>query len=132
MGRPGLPLPFAGVRNRRSLIYLDNLVDAIARCVEHPGASGPFLMGDNDPVSTHELALRIARALERPARLVRVPPAFLRLAGAIANRGDEVRRLTGNLVLDASRARRVLDWRPRRSLDEGLADTIRWFKLARS
>jgi UDP-glucose 4-epimerase len=88
-------------------------------------------VSDNDPVSTPELASRIARALTRPARLVRVPAAFLRLAGTMAGRGDEIRRLTGNLVLDASRARRVLDWRPRRSLDEGLADTARWFQSAR-
>ncbi|HVQ60686.1 MAG TPA: SDR family oxidoreductase [Burkholderiales bacterium] len=127
----GLPLPFASVHNRRSLIYLDNLVDAVVCCAEHPGASGPFLVSDDDPVSTAELASRIARALARPARLVRVPAALLRLAGTMAGRGDEIRRLTGNLVLDASRARRVLNWRPRRSVDEGLADTIRWFKSPR-
>jgi nucleoside-diphosphate-sugar epimerase len=128
----GLPLPFAGVRNRRSLVYIGNLVDAVARCVEHPRALGPFLVSDEETVSTPELVSRAARALERPAKLVHVPPVMLRLAGAITGRGDEIRRLTGSLVLDTSRARGILDWRPRFSLDRGLAETGRWFRAARA
>lgn len=124
----GLPLPLANVRNRRSLIYLGNLVDALARCIEHPAARGLFLLSDEEAVSTPELVSRIARALERPARLVPVPTEFLRWAGRVAGRTDEIRRLTGNLVVDASRARRLLDWRPPHTLDQGLADTARWLR----
>jgi nucleoside-diphosphate-sugar epimerase len=124
----GLPLPLASVRNRRSLIYLENLIDAIARCAEHPDASGAFLVSDEEAVSTPELVARIARALGRPPRLIPFPPALLRLAGTVAGHVDEVRRLTGNLLVDHSRARRVLDWRPPHALDKGLAETVRWFK----
>jgi nucleoside-diphosphate-sugar epimerase len=127
----GLPLPFASVRNRRSLIYVGNLVDAIARCAEHPAARGPFLVSDEESVSTPELVSRIARALGRPARLVPVPTALLRAAGTIAGRRDEIRRLTGNLSIDSSRASRLLDWRPPYTLDAGLAETARWFRSAR-
>jgi nucleoside-diphosphate-sugar epimerase len=127
----GLPLPFASVHNRRSLIYVGNLVDAIARCAEHPAARGPFLVSDEESVSTPELVSRIARALGRPARLVPAPPALLRFAGMIAGRRDEIRRLTGNLAIDSSRARRLLDWRPPYTLDAGLAETARWFRSAR-
>ena len=127
----GLPLPFASVRNRRSLIYLGNLVDAIVRCAEHPSARGPFLVSDEGFVSTPELASRVARALGRPARLVPVPLGFLQLAGMIAGRRDEIRRLTGNLVVDPSKARRLLDWRPPYTLDQGLAETARWFRSTR-
>ncbi len=126
----GLPLPFASVRNRRSLIYVGNLVDAIARFAEHPAARGPFLVSDEESVSTPELVSRIARALERPARLLPAPPALLRAAGMIAGRRDEVRRLTGNLAIDSFRARRLLDWRPPYTLDAGLAETARWFRSA--
>jgi len=124
----GLPLPLAGVFNRRSLLYLDNLVDAIARCVEHPGARGPLLLSDAESVSTPELIARIARVLDRPARLFRVSPALLRMAGAVLGRGGEIRRLTRSLMIDSSRAGRVLDWRPRHTLDEGLAETAKWFR----
>jgi nucleoside-diphosphate-sugar epimerase len=128
----GLPLPFASVHNRRSLIYLGNLVDAIARFAEHPAARGPFLVGDDESVSTPELVSRIARVLGRPARLLPVPPALLRMAGMIAGRRDEMRRLTGNLAIDSLRARRLLDWRPPYTLDAGLAQTARWFRSARA
>jgi UDP-N-acetyl-alpha-D-quinovosamine dehydrogenase len=127
-----LPLPFASVRNRRSLIYVGNLVDAIARCAEHPAARGPFLVSDEGPVSTPELVSRIARALERPARLLPAPPALLRVAGMLAGRRDEIRRLTGNLAIDSSKARRLLDWHPPHTLDAGLAETARWFKSVRN
>jgi len=123
----GLPLPFAAVFNRRSLIFVDNLADGIVCCVEHPDARGPILLSDAESVSTPELIARIARALGRPARLFHVSPALLRLAGALSGRHGEIRRLTRSLVIDSSRAGRLLDWRPRRTLDEGLADTANWF-----
>ena len=124
----GWPLPLAGVRNRRSLVCLDNLVDAVARCVEHPAARGAFLVADDEAVSSSELIARIARSLGRPVKLVSAPTALLRLLGAAIGHRDDIRRLTGNLTVDASRARRVLDWRPPRTLDEGLAKTVRWFR----
>jgi nucleoside-diphosphate-sugar epimerase len=127
----GLPLPLASVHNRRSLIYVGNLVDAIARCAEHPAVRGPFLVSDEESVSTPELVSRIARALGRPERLVPTPPVLLRVAGMIVGRRDEIRRLTGSLVVDSSRARRLLDWRPPYALDAGLAETARWFRSAR-
>jgi nucleoside-diphosphate-sugar epimerase len=127
----GLPLPLASVHNRRSLIYVGNLVDAIARCAEHPAVRGPFLVSDEESVSTPELVSRIARALGRPERLVPTPPVLLRVAGMIVGRRDEIRRLTGSLVVDSSRARRLLDWRPPYALDAGLAETARWFRSTR-
>ena len=128
----GLPLPFASVRNRRSLIYVGNLVDALARLAEHPAARGPFLVSDDESVSTPELVSRIASVLGRSARLLPAPLAFLRMAGMIAGRRDEIRRLTGNLAIDSLRARRLLDWRPPYTLDAGLAQTARWFKSVRA
>jgi nucleoside-diphosphate-sugar epimerase len=127
----GLPLPLASVRNRRRLLYVGNLTDAIARCVEHPGASGAFLLGDDEIVSTPELLSRAARPLNRAARLFPLPRGALRLAGVIAGQGGEIRRLTGNLVVDASRARDVLGWRPRHTLDAGLEATALWFSSER-
>jgi len=127
----GWPLPFAKVRNRRSLIYVGNLADAIARSVEHASALGPLLVSDEEIVSTPDLISRVAFALGRPVRLVPIPLALLRLAGTLAGKGEEIGRLTGNLVLDVSRAHRLLDWRPPLTLDQGLAETARWFRSGR-
>ena len=127
----GWPLPFAKVRNRRSLIYVGNLAGAIARTLEHASAPGPLLVSDEEVVSTPELISRIALALGRPVRLVPIPLALLHLAGTLGGKGEEIRRLTGNLVLDVSRARRLLDWRAPLTLDQGMAETARWFKSTR-
>jgi nucleoside-diphosphate-sugar epimerase len=127
----GRPLPLASVRNRRSLIYLGNLIDVIARCAEHPAARGAFLVSDNEAVSTPELVTRTARAFGGSPRLFPVPIALLRLAGTITGRTVEVRSLTGNLLADPSKARRLLDWQPPYTLDQGLAETARWFRSGR-
>jgi nucleoside-diphosphate-sugar epimerase len=128
----GIPLPLGSVRNRRSLVYVGNLVDAIVRSLDHPAAAGQtFLVSDGEDVSTPELVRRIARALGRPARLIAVPPALLRLGGALAGRKDDVARLLDDLVVDSSPIRRTLAWRPPYTLDQGLTETAAQLGAAR-
>jgi nucleoside-diphosphate-sugar epimerase len=115
------------MRNRRSLIYVDNLAEAILRVVEGAASLGPLLVSDEEIVSIPELISRIAVALDRPARLVRAPLALLRIAAKPAGQEAAIGRLTGNLVLDVSKARRLLQWRAPVTLDQGLAETARWF-----
>ena len=118
----GVPLPFGAVRNHRSLVYLGNLVDAIVRTLDHPAAAREtFMVSDREDVSTPELVRRIARALGKPARLIPVPPAVLRLGGRLVGRADDVARLLDDLVVDSSRIGERLGWRPPFTLDEGLA-----------
>jgi nucleoside-diphosphate-sugar epimerase len=129
----GVPLPLASVRNRRSLIYVGNLADAILAACEAPQAAGrTYLVSDGEPVSTPELVRAIARALGVAPRLLPCPPALLRAAAALAGRGQEAHRLLGSLEVDGSRIARELGWRPRASLAEGLAQTARWFGGART
>ncbi len=127
----GWPLPLGAVRNRRSLIGIDNLTDLLVRCVTAPAAAGEtVLAADAETVSTPDLVRRLARALDRPARLVPVPPAVLRTAARLAGRSGMADRLCGSLAVDAGRARRVLGWVPPVPLDDGLARTAAWFRRA--
>lgn len=122
----GLPLPFGSVDNRRSLVSLDNLCDLIACCIDHPAAGGEtFLVSDGLDFSTPELIRSLAYALDRPARLLRVPPMLLRLAGRALGSGDRIERLIGSLQVDASKAARRLGWHPPLAAEEGLARTAR-------
>src|SRR5207342_3464130 len=92
--RRGMPLPLASVHNRRSLVYVGNLVDAIVRSLDHPAAAGrTYVVCDSEDVSTPDLVARIARVLGQHPRLVAFPPVLLRLAGALIGRADEVDRL---------------------------------------
>lgn len=125
----GIPLPLGLIENNRSLLYVGNLVDAIITCLEHPAAAGQtYLVSDGEDVSTPELIKRIANALQRPARLLPVPPAVLRFAGRLTGKSAEVERLLDSLVIDSSKIRRELDWKPPYTMEQGLAETARWFK----
>lgn len=125
----GIPLPLASLNNRRSLVYVGNLVDAIVKCLEHPSAAGEtFLVDDGEPVSTAQLLREIGAALDRPARLLPMPPAVLRIAATLIGRGDDAARLLGDLVVDGSHLRRKLGWQPPFTRQEGLAATAAWFR----
>lgn len=127
------PLPFGSVSNRRSLIGRDNLVDLLTLCVEHPDAAGQvFLASDGEDVSTQELVRILAIGMERRARLVKVPPRLLRFGWALVRRQAMCDRLCGSLVVDSSKARRVLGWTPRKPVKEGLMEMARWYLEQRS
>lgn len=129
----GLPLPFSSLQNRRSLVHVGNLADALVACACHPAAAGKtYLVCDGEDVSTAELIHRIAAALGRQARLFPFPVALLRLAARAAGKLAEVERLTGNLVLDGGPIRKELAWQPPFSMKQGLAETAEWFRSLRN
>ncbi len=126
--RKGLPLPLGAVDNRRSLIYLGNLADAIAVCVDHPAASGrTFLVRDGEDVSTAELIHRVCASLGTSARLFPAPASLLRLAGSALGKQATVSRLLDSLAVDDGEIRRTLGWTPPHTLDQGLRETADWF-----
>jgi nucleoside-diphosphate-sugar epimerase len=121
----GWPLPLGAIRNRRSLLYLGNFVDAIRLCVEHPAAAGQtFLLDDGGAVSTPELIRAVARAMGRPARLLAVPVGVLEFAGVLLGKRAAVARLTDSLFVDSSNIRSRLEWAPPYSMAAGLAITV--------
>lgn len=124
--RRGIPLPLGGIANSRSLVSVDNLVDLIVVCLDHPAAaSETFLVSDGEDLSTPALVRRLAAAAGCRARLVPVPRWGLRLAGALSGQTPAIERLTGSLEVDISKARRVLGWQPPFSVDEGLRKAAR-------
>jgi UDP-4-keto-D-QuiNAc 4-reductase len=117
----GVPLPLGAIRNRRSLVAIDNLVHFTRLCMEHPAAANEtFLVSDGHDLSTPELVSAMAAALNRPARLLRVPGSMLRLGGVLAGRRLAAQRLLENLQVDIGKAREVLAWNPPVTIEEGL------------
>jgi nucleoside-diphosphate-sugar epimerase len=129
----GIPLPLPDTRNRRSLIGVGNLADFLARCASHPGAANAtFMVSDGEDVSTRDLIARLARAFGRSARFLPVPEFAVRLAARLVGKEAAVNRLLGSLTIDSDTARRRLGWKPPVSLDNGLADTARWYLESRT
>lgn len=123
----GVPLPLGAVTaNRRSFVAIDNLVDLVVTCLDHPAAANEiFLVGDGEDLSTADLVRRIAAALAVPARLLYVPVTLLTAAGELLGKRSVVQRLVGNLQVDTSKAMRVLGWTPPIGVDEGLRRATR-------
>lgn len=120
----GIPLPFASVDNRRSMVALDNLVDLIVVCTRHPAAAGRvWLVSDGEDLSTPMLLRRAANALGRPARLFPVPIRPIQALAALGGKADAVQRLCGSLTVDTSPARAMLEWSPPISVDAALRAT---------
>ena len=117
----GIPVPFGAVNNQRSLIGLNNLIDLIIRCIDHPAAANQvFLAGDGEDLSTSELLLRIGEAMGRPVRLVPVPAGILQFGATMLGKKAMAQRLLGSLQVDINKTCEMLDWKPPYTVQEGL------------
>jgi nucleoside-diphosphate-sugar epimerase len=120
----GLPLPFASIDNRRSFIFLENLLDLIEIALGDSRALGhAFLLRDDRDISTADLLRVMRSAMGRPARLFPCPPSVLCGAAGLIGRREMADRLLDTLTVDDEATRRTLDWRPRVSLEDGIAAT---------
>jgi nucleoside-diphosphate-sugar epimerase len=127
--RRGIPLPLGGVtKNRRSFIFVDNLVDLIVTCINHPAAANQlFLVSDDEDLSTAGLLKRMASALRQPLRLIFVPSSFIMLGAWLIGKPDIARRLCGSLQVDIKKTKDLLGWSPPVSVEEGLHRTASSF-----
>ncbi|MBB5018082.1 nucleoside-diphosphate-sugar epimerase [Chitinivorax tropicus] len=124
-----LPLPFGTICNRRSLIYVGNLIHAIQICMTHPAAAGKtYLLSDGDDVSTPELIRRISTAMGHSAHLMPIPVQWMKWAGSLLGKRAAVDRLIGSLAVDIAPIQRELGWSPPFSMAEGLAATAEWYR----
>lgn len=122
----GIPLPLGAIHNKRSLVALDNLVDLIITCIDHPAAANQvFFAGDGEDMSTTELLSGVAKAMGKPARLIPVPMGVLKFGARLLGKQAIAQRLCGNLQVDISKARKLLGWSPPVNVDEGLRRAVR-------
>ncbi len=123
-----VPLPLGLIQNKRSLVALENLVDLIITCIDHPAAVNQvFLVSDGEDLSTTELLRRVGRSLDKPARLLPVPAWLISLVATLVGRRDMSERLLGSLQVDISKTRDLLGWTPPVSVDEALQKTAQSF-----
>lgn len=124
----GWPLPLGSCDNQRSLLGLDNFIDFLTLCAEHPlAAARTFLVSDEEDLSTPELIRRLAAAMGKPSRLLSVPPSWLCTATRLFGRPGVYQRLCGSLQVDSGLARRTLGWTPPETVNAGLARTVESF-----
>lgn len=124
----GIPMPFGEIHNKRSLVALDNLVDLIITCVDHPAAANQiFLVSDGEDLSSTELLKRVSLSLGSAARLVPVPVGILNFAARLLGKREVAQRLFGSLQVDITKTRDLLGWTPPVSVDDALQKTAHAF-----
>jgi nucleoside-diphosphate-sugar epimerase len=134
----GLPLPFAGIDNRRSMLSTGNLVAAVRALAGTHGLDGEvFFVADGVDLSTPELIRTIAAGLGRRARLFRISPQLFRAGGKIGDgisrvvrcpvTSAEVERLTGSLVVSIAKLVEWTGFRPPETPEAGWRAVARWF-----
>jgi nucleoside-diphosphate-sugar epimerase len=125
----GIPLPFASLRNRRSLIGVENLTELLALCAERPAAAGElFLAAEAEVHSTPGLIRAIAHAMRRPSRLFGVPEKALGLAARSVGVQCQFDKICGSLEVRSNKAQDLLGWAPGVSFREGIAATVTWYR----
>jgi nucleoside-diphosphate-sugar epimerase len=129
--RTGVPLPFASVRNARSLISIGNLVDLLSLCVRRDAvAAGAYVVSDGEDVSTPEMLRLMALGLGVQPRLVHCPPGMLRVIGRLLGRAEEIAKLCDSLAVDARRIREQLAWNPRERPATAIVEAARAVRSA--
>jgi len=128
----GLPLPFGMIENARSMLYVENLTDAILTCLQSEKAAGQiYHVADSETPSTKEIMVEMGRHLGKKPRLVPVPKAMLKTAGFLTGRTSEMRKLTESLVVGIEKISEELNWEPGYNISTGFEKTCRWFKEKR-
>ena len=123
-----IPLPLFNVNNSKSFVGLDNLVDLIIHCIDHPKATGKtILVSDGEDISTPELIRKLSKIMGKSTRLFSFPISIIKLMSYLVGKTPEVNRLIGSLRVNSSHTRKILEWNPPFSLDEGLEKTVRWY-----
>lgn len=125
LAKKNLPLPLGAVHNKRSLVAVENLVDLIVTCIEHPAAANQvFLVSDDCDVSTSDLLKMMTKAFGKRPCLLPIPVSWLKVIASLVGKQSVIDRLCGNLQVDIAHTKQTLDWVPPVTLEQGIAKCI--------
>ena len=125
--KKGIPLPLALANNKRSLIFVGNLVDALIACgTSEQKGERIYLIDDGRPVSTAELIEAMAEALQVKPKLLALPTSLIKVLATLLGKKQAAQRLLGTLTVDSTLIMRDLNWKPPYSMQQGLHATAQW------
>lgn len=123
--KSGVPLPFASIINKRSMLNIENLLNLIKICIDHPNAPGKILLAsDGQDLSTPELLKYIATAMDKPLRIFPFPPSLLKTIGIMLGKKNDMQKLLCTLQIDSSYTRKLLKWNPPVSVSDGIRSMV--------
>ena len=106
-----LPLPFAQTNNKRSFVALENLVNFIQTCIEHPNAANQtFLVADQHSLSTRELVEYLKQGMGKKPYFIYIPQPLMKLGAICLGKSKLYEQLFASLEIDTTKAQKLLDW----------------------
>jgi nucleoside-diphosphate-sugar epimerase len=121
LARSPLPLPLGGLRARRSLLAVENLLAAIETVLATPETlRRPFIVADPQALTVAEMIAAMRHGLGRWPNVFWLPATLLELSLRAAGRDGVYERLSGSLVVDPS-ALMHMGWTPPLTTEVGLA-----------
>ena len=126
----GIPLPLGCTHYACSMVFVGNLTSAIAALLDQPTTQENIfhVVDDGEPLSTKDLVTQPSHLLGRKVHHIPVPVPFLRLGGALLGRACEVKRLIGSLTVSGERIKEALNWTLPYTVEEGLTETVNWYR----
>ena len=129
----GIPFPVGLIKNKRSFIGLDNLLDVIIKCINHPKAAGQnFFVSDECDLSTLELITKISLAMNKPVKILSFSPYLLKIFGNLIGRSSDIDRLINSFQVDISLTKKLLNWVPPYTVNYGIKKMVNNLKLKSS
>ncbi len=115
-------IPFGKINNKRSLVYVGNLVDILNKIIEKR-ISGVFIACDNSALSTSQLISLIANALNKKIVLFEIPAIIKTIIGLF--KPNIIDRLYGSFELDNTVTNQIMEYTPRYSIEVGIKDMVK-------
>ena len=120
-----IPLPFGLIKNKKSFICIENLVDILICCIKRPNLKGKvFLVSDDDDISLKEFLRNIARGLGYRILIFPFPIFLLKFIAYFFGNGNEINKLVSNLQIDINYTKDTLNWKPRLSVKDGIRNVL--------
>ncbi len=123
----GMPLPFSGINNQRSLIFVENLCNALITCMNQTAARDNLFMVKDVDLSTRQLVEALAEAFGMKPRLFSAPESLLKFAASLTGNADRLNKLISNLAVDDTGFRNKTGWKPVVNFEQAIADTADWY-----
>lgn len=118
-----VPLPFGMIKNKRTILSVDNLLDFICYTLETPNVSGVFTLADDNELSTKDIAREIKNSLGRTGVMIPVPAGVLKALSSLLGKPHFYEQLCEDLVIDNSKAKST-GWQPRVTSIETLNNAV--------
>jgi UDP-glucose 4-epimerase len=120
-----LPLPFGAFKNRRSLLAMDNLVQAIILCLDAPASiNQTFIVCDREPITLADILSTLREAAGRSPGLFPIPPIAIRAMIVAAGYRPLWDRIGRDLVASSAKLQKI-GWSPQIETVDGLRALVK-------